>query len=313
MPIERISTIITTYNRANIVVDAISSVLSQTHPVDELILVDDGSTDDTEYCVKNLFETANINCRYIKKENGGMASALIRGIEEATGNWIAFLDDDDLWSTTHIERCLKIAEKFSNSGCICGLREEEGKLQTPPLAFLADYDEHFLDGRILIRKKRPLIRPFFTPVVGTSLIKRDLFQEVTFSPKAKARLDIHFFWRLSQITDIALDMSPHGIARQFRISYLSTDSDAPQEIKDNVTLKRNSDEIAMLELLVSETSLPKNHIFITLLYNARIGRPYLLRQMGLFNKAIKEVPIDLLTTIPLKVLKEYILCIFRIR
>jgi glycosyltransferase involved in cell wall biosynthesis len=109
MPIERISTIITTYNRANIVVDAISSVLSQTHPVDELILVDDGSTDDTEYCVKNLFETANINCRYIKKENGGMASALIRGIEEATGNWIAFLDDDDLWSTTHIERCLKIA------------------------------------------------------------------------------------------------------------------------------------------------------------------------------------------------------------
>jgi hypothetical protein len=108
-------------------------------------------------------------------------------------------------------------------------------------------------------------------------------------------------------------MSPHGIARQFRISYLSTDSDAPQEIKDNVTLKRNSDEIAMLELLVSETSLPKNHIFITLLYNARIGRPYLLRQMGLFNKAIKEVPIDLLTTIPLKVLKEYILCIFRIR
>lgn len=118
-----VSAIITTFNRCAIVVDAIASVLAQTHPVGELIVVDDGSTDHTEESVKTVFKTANVPCRYIKKPNGGMASSLNRGVDEAQSDLVAFLDDDDLWHTNHIERSLQLLTTYSFLGCIGGLRD----------------------------------------------------------------------------------------------------------------------------------------------------------------------------------------------
>jgi glycosyltransferase involved in cell wall biosynthesis len=310
----RVSAIITTYNRSTIVVDAIVSVFDQSLSVDELILIDDGSDDDTELVVKKLFESAKIPCRYIKQENSGMANALLRGIDEVSGNWIAFLDDDDIWSKDHIQRSLEIAERFPDLGCVCGLREGDGGggLHLPANNLLTDYQENYCQGSVKIKDKSPLLRPFFTPVVGAAMIKRELFNQVTFSPRAGARLDIHYFWCLSQVAGIGLDMRSHGVTRQYRTSYLSTDMNAPQEQKDKIILKRNSDEIAMLKLLISETLLPSNHVFSSLLDNAEIGRPYLLRKMGRFYEALCEIPFSMMIRKPIIVFKELIFCVFRV-
>ena len=75
------------------------STLGQTLPPHEIIVIDDGSTDDTE----ERFADADPRVRYVRQSNSGAAAARNRGVREATGEWIAFLDSDDIWTSTHLE------------------------------------------------------------------------------------------------------------------------------------------------------------------------------------------------------------------
>jgi glycosyltransferase involved in cell wall biosynthesis len=89
----KVSVIIPTYNRADFIEDAVESVLCQTYKDYEIIIVDDGSTDST----KDVLQKFHNKIRYIYKNNGGEASARNTGIKHAQGEYIAFLDSDDLW------------------------------------------------------------------------------------------------------------------------------------------------------------------------------------------------------------------------
>jgi len=89
----RVTVVIPTYNRAGYICDAIDSVLSQTYKDYEIIVVDDGSTDDT----KGILSKYNGKIRYFYQENKGVAAARNRGIKKAKGEYIAFLDSDDIW------------------------------------------------------------------------------------------------------------------------------------------------------------------------------------------------------------------------
>jgi glycosyltransferase involved in cell wall biosynthesis len=86
-----VSVIITTYNRRSFLKAAVLSVLVQDYKDKEIIVVDDGSTDDS------LRELEGFPVHYIWKKNGGISSARNKGIEVARGDYIAFLDVDDLW------------------------------------------------------------------------------------------------------------------------------------------------------------------------------------------------------------------------
>ncbi|MDH4227405.1 MAG: glycosyltransferase [Deltaproteobacteria bacterium] len=96
-----VSVVIPTFNRALLLKEAVVSVLAQTYVNLEVIIVDDGSTDNTGEVVTALGDS---RIRYIKKPNGGVSSARNRGIEEATGEFIAFLDSDDMWRPTKVEK-----------------------------------------------------------------------------------------------------------------------------------------------------------------------------------------------------------------
>lgn len=307
-----ITAVITTFNRGEIVPDAIRSVLRQTKSVQELLVVDDGSTDGTEETVAQAFSGATITCRYIKKANGGMASSLNHGIEESTGDWVAFLDDDDLWADNHIERIRAIHASCATLGCIAGLREEGNTVQTPPPDLLAEYDETSDIPDVVIHRKRALSRPFFTPVVGTAVVKRSLALQSAFSAAALARVDLHFFWRLSELTDIGLDLRSHGTGRQFRISLLSTDADASEALKEKIVLKRNHDEIAMLRDLLSTRDPAAASAFVQMLENSLIGRAYLLRKYGRHGDALRHLTTCVGLCPPAKLLKEMILAMLRI-
>ena len=89
----RISVLITTYNRAALVGEAVESVLAQTRPADEIIVIDDGSTDDTAARLAAFGD----RIRVVAKANGGVSSARNAGLAAASGDWITFLDDDDVW------------------------------------------------------------------------------------------------------------------------------------------------------------------------------------------------------------------------
>ncbi len=98
----KITAIIPTFNRASHITTAIESVINQSYKVDEIIIVDDGSTDNTQELLKN-FKTIKI----IQSENKGVSNARNIGIKAAQNAWITFLDSDDIWLEKKIERqCL---------------------------------------------------------------------------------------------------------------------------------------------------------------------------------------------------------------
>ena len=111
----RISVVIPTYNRSHTIMRAINSVLSQTYPAFEIIVVDDGSTDGTKellqaygFCKK---DTKELEKKYLIQENGGVSSARNLGVKNAKGDFIAFLDSDDAWSEKKLERQLVVLKQ----------------------------------------------------------------------------------------------------------------------------------------------------------------------------------------------------------
>ena len=88
-----ISVVIPTYNRADLLVEALQSVLAQTRPADEIIVVDDGSTDHTLRRLAPFLSDITL----VHQPRRGVSAARNRGIRMARGKWIAFLDSDDLW------------------------------------------------------------------------------------------------------------------------------------------------------------------------------------------------------------------------
>jgi len=98
-----VSVIIPTFNRSKLVVNAIESVLCQTYRDFEIIVVDDGSTDNTAETLKPYMD----RIRYVYQENLGTSAAKNRGVQLARGKWISILDSDDLWLPTKLEAQLK--------------------------------------------------------------------------------------------------------------------------------------------------------------------------------------------------------------
>jgi glycosyltransferase involved in cell wall biosynthesis len=92
-----ISVIIPTWNRADFVGQAVASVLGQSRPCDELLVIDDGSTDSTARVIEQVAAGSSVPLRYIHQENRGASAARNRGIAEARGDLLCFLDSDDRW------------------------------------------------------------------------------------------------------------------------------------------------------------------------------------------------------------------------
>jgi glycosyltransferase involved in cell wall biosynthesis len=99
----KISVIIPTYNRAHVLSRAIDSVLAQSHAADEIIVVDDGSTDETVSLIKNNYPQLNL----ISQSNKGVSAARNNGIKNSEGTWICLLDSDDSWQSDKLEKQIK--------------------------------------------------------------------------------------------------------------------------------------------------------------------------------------------------------------
>lgn len=112
----KISVVIPTFNQANYLAEALESVFHQTYRDFEVIVVDDGSTDGTQA----LLSRYNSKIRCFIQPNGGRAGARNTGLKEAKGDYIAFLDSDDIWKEDRLERSLQALEKVPAAGLIHG-------------------------------------------------------------------------------------------------------------------------------------------------------------------------------------------------
>lgn len=115
-----ISVIIPSYNRAKTIVESVQSVLQQTYTDIEVIVVDDGSTDDTETLLQ---EISDKRLRYIYQKNAGACSARNKGIQHAKGDLIAFHDSDDIWHEDKLQKQFQKLKTTSADIVICKLNQ----------------------------------------------------------------------------------------------------------------------------------------------------------------------------------------------
>jgi len=169
-----ISVVIPAYNAAATVVRAIDSVLAQTRRPDEIIIVDDGSTDDTSERIK---KHGSQIC-YIYQENAGPSVARNKGIEAANSEWIAFLDADDEWLPERLGRQCAVLERNEHLVWITGnfyrcLCDEDIRKPdvNPALAVKALAQKEYFDD--FFRTSLP----HGCGWTGTMLIKKEILQE----------------------------------------------------------------------------------------------------------------------------------------
>src|SRR6201994_3251093 len=113
MTSERLSVVIPAFNAATTIRAAVRSTLSQTMPVLEVIVVDDGSTDATAEVVAAMEDP---RVRLVSRANGGPSAARNAGIAAARGEWVAFLDSDDLWLPRYVETATAALSGAPNPG-----------------------------------------------------------------------------------------------------------------------------------------------------------------------------------------------------
>lgn len=115
-----ISAIIPCYNGEKYLREAVESINNQTYPPQEIIIVNDGSTDKSEEIIETLKVSSAIPIRSINQSNHGVSAARNVGIAIAQCDWVAFLDVDDIWLPTMLEQKVKFAKKYKfESGLIC--------------------------------------------------------------------------------------------------------------------------------------------------------------------------------------------------
>lgn len=181
-PTTDVSVIIPAYNSVEFLEETIDSVYGQTVAPTEVIVINDGSTDDTEACVRRLASRLPPSLIWHTKENGGEASARNLGIRLATGAYIAFLDHDDRWHPDKLERQLacmaadpELALSFTGySFTFRGFRETPGRNLTPEVIHHETWDPdpekvltQLLDGRCPVG------------TLSTVLIRRDALARIT--------------------------------------------------------------------------------------------------------------------------------------
>ena len=160
-----ISVIIPTYNRGWIIKEAIDSVLAQDYVNFELIVVDDGSTDDTH----DILNSYQSNFLVLRQNNKGVSSARNRGLAAASGHFIAFLDSDDTWLPQKLSRQVDF-------------------FQSNPDALICQTEEIWIRNSVRVNPKKRHKKPsgmIFEPSLSLCLvspsavmIKKNLFEEV---------------------------------------------------------------------------------------------------------------------------------------
>ncbi|WP_129671689.1 glycosyltransferase family A protein [Candidatus Chloroploca sp. Khr17] len=154
-----ISVIIPVYNGERFLAEAIQSVLDQTLPPDEIIVVDDGSTDGTAKVVANLAATTAIPMpmRYVYQHNQGPAAARNHGVQLAQGAYIGFLDADDVWDRDKLSVQLRLLTEHKTARLVWGYIQEF-KMEN--------------------QQKMMLGPPHPGPHVGSVLMQRTVFEQV---------------------------------------------------------------------------------------------------------------------------------------
>jgi hypothetical protein len=200
-----VSVVIPSYNRARSAITAIDSVLGQTYTNREIIFVDDGSTDETADAINRFLSERGVSgedVRQFYQRNQGPSVARNKGIAEARGEWIAFLDSDDTWLPDKLEWQIRTVDTFKNE---CGACFTDAKLLMNlglnKTAFQAAARNYKQEVGIEVDCVASLAKSFGGPWIQTLIARTDLVRQIGgFDVELHFAEDYDFLFRLFGIT-----------------------------------------------------------------------------------------------------------------
>jgi glycosyltransferase involved in cell wall biosynthesis len=270
-----VSVIIPTHNRAKLIGKAIKSVLNQTYQDFEIIIVDDGSTDNTEETVKSF---NNFKIRYISHSNNrGISAARNTGIRASRGKYIALLDSDDEWLPEKLDQQIKVFQNASSEvGVVCSW------------SYNIDEKGNYISKRCLPKKDGYIYEDLLStdPIsVPTVLIRKECFHRVgLFDNLLNAQQDWDMWIRIAKYYKFVLIKIP---LVKYRIH--------PNQISKNlevkvITAKRILKKYAN-ELKKRPGAYSKHHFYIgnrlCHMGKTKEGQRYLLKAILLYPFCIR--------------------------
>lgn len=258
-----ISVVIPAYNCENSIIRCLNSVFNQTrlNLIKEVIIVNDGSQDNTDKIIKNI-KKPPVNLQIINQENRGVSCARNIGINQASGEWIAFLDSDDEWIESKLEIQEKVIDEFDVfmvGGNISGKVQKVGLFNTS------------VKEVINVNTEDMLIRSF--PQTSTVLVKSIVFKELKFDEKQSFSEDLNLF------TKICYKFNFYHINKQLVVygngkNQISKHTGLSSNIKEmNNGAKKNLHDFLLLGII----SKPKYYIY------------YLFNQIKYLRRIIKYI------------------------
>lgn len=176
-----ISVVCPTFNSARFVTRTLESIVSQTRLPDEVVISDDGSTDDTVSVVERFFSAhPHVKSSIIRGQHKGVGATRNAGIKHSSGEWVAFMDSDDLWQPRKLEVMHEQIEQHPGVNIFCHAEEQVG----------LDGSRHIIDYAQWYDERKPLppqvyYRSFFSPSAVTCqrklLFEGGLFDETILS------------------------------------------------------------------------------------------------------------------------------------
>jgi len=231
-----VSVVIPTYNRAERLKRALESVFNQTFTDFEIIVVDDGSQDNTEEIIKNMQDP---RIRFIKHpRNLGVSAARNTGIKASKGRYIAFLDSDDLWDRKKLEK--QLIKIFQERADLCYtsvvFKTEKGKIVRKQVALYSGYI-----FPILLKKN----------IIGTAscvMVRQEIFKKVgLFNRNLSYREDYEMWLRIARTSKVA------AVAEELTIQIVHEGN----RLSHNIHKRINGFEIIINEFLPELNKHPK--------------------------------------------------------
>jgi glycosyltransferase involved in cell wall biosynthesis len=215
-----ISAVIPVHNREHLIGRAIESALDQTRPADEIVVVDDGSTDATTDVVRRFGDAVKLIC----KPNGGVSTARNLGVEQSSSEFIAFLDSDDVWESGHLRR---MDDAISGTGRKAVLYFSDlGTASNHPGETYWERAGLQIDGPYELRSDPTdwVFSPIQPMVIDAVVVRRDVYLETGGSDARLVRRgDTHLLFKLGLAGPVcAVAGSAGDVTRDAETSIITT-------------------------------------------------------------------------------------------
>jgi len=217
----QVSIVLPTYNRSRFLPAAFQAIFSQSVKSCELLVVDDGSTDDTRSVVGELSANSPHPVKYVYQENRGAYGARNTGVDMAVGDYVAFYDSDDIWLPHHLGSCVSALDQFADVDWVYGASElvdlESGQVLDPncfyergrPRPFMRL--QHERRGRLYVITDPGAIRCQITDGLycglQNSVLRRRVFDRLRFAWEMRNEAEDQVF-------------AIRAVAAGFRLAYL---------------------------------------------------------------------------------------------